>query len=156
MTTLEDANEIVAGANKTGGVEFGFDPNAGFFALTMTESGDPGLVKGKKDTGFHLEIEPADTWKIVFTLDQQRHWQFDNPAITFKNPDDAKFYDIVSSGPQRVVMKAQSTLQPNPSKPWPGTTHPFNLNLEVKQSAGHSYKLSIDPDIKNPPHSGGG
>lgn len=151
MTTIDDSSEMVPGANKSGGVEFGFDSSAGFFALIMTESGEPGLVKGKKDTGFYLEIEPADTWKIVLTLDQQCHWQFDDPAITFKNPADAKFYEIVSSGPQRVVIKAQSTLSSVPPKPWPEVIHRFNLNLVVKQSAGHSYKLSIDPDIKNPP-----
>lgn len=136
---------------KKGAVQFGFDPSSGYFALTMAGSGDPNLVTGNQTTGFALAICPGDMWTIEFTLDPACHWQFADPAITFKNPRDKPYYQIVSNTPQKVVMTAKSTMAGPLPPPWPQQIHPFNLNVTVGQSASASYDLVFDPIVENPP-----
>lgn len=156
MTISDTSTDRDPGLRKSGEVEFGFDTADGYFALTMKESGAPGLVKGDKEKGFHLVIIPGDKWKVAFTLDPRQKWDFDDPAISFKNPEHAKYYRTDSHGPHKVVMTMDSTQAAYSPPPWTEQNHPFNLHLEVKQSANKSYKLTIDPDIRNPPLNGGG
>lgn len=148
--TLDD-EALLAPPGKTGSVEFSLDTTDGFFTLLLSGAGDPGLVKGNRTDGFHLEIDPGDTWDITLSLDPRNQWAFDNPAITFKNPADAPFYAIRSTSPNRVVLRAISTQPAAIPKPWPEQIHPFNLHLKVRQSADAEYRLTIDPDVKNPP-----
>lgn len=138
-------------ANRSGQVEFGMDTSTGLFALTMAGSGDHGLVRGNQNDGFFLAINPGDVWKITMVLDPKREWEFEDPAVTFKNPDDAQYYRILSFSPNVVVMRAKSTFANPIPEPWPEVMHPFNLHLRVKQSATKSYVLIIDPDVGNPP-----
>lgn len=150
---MTDDYEIAS--NRSGQVEFGMDTSGGLFALTMTGSGDKGLVRGNQIDGFYLAINPGDVWTITMMLDPKLGWAFESPGITFKNPADAVHYRIISFSPRVVVMQAISTHAKPIPEPWPEVDQPFNLHLRVKQSAKKSYGLIIDPPLKNPPPGGG-
>lgn len=137
--------------SRSGQVVLGMDTSNGLFALTMTETGGAGLVRGNQEDGYYLAINPGDVWNITLMLDPKLGWEFESPAISFKNPADAAYYRILSFNPKVVVMRGASTYAKPIPEPWPVVKHPFNLHLRVKQSATKSYGLIIDPDLENPP-----
>lgn len=83
-------------------------------------------------------------------------------GITMKEDDLGSFYGGLEYGDYDKELDRYKSVQFGARFNKGGkldTTHPFNINVDLLQSGGKEpcwIGLTIDPDIKNPPASGGG
>lgn len=144
-------------ANKTAEVEFDLKPVGKYLKVVMRDLLYTGIIDGNADTGYYLRIEPGEHWQITMTLSDNWKWTFDKDPISFKRQGHANYYKLISQRPQQIVFEAKSkhAAPPVPNDPpWPPEDHPFNLYVLMNQSAGTTYPVTIDPDVKNPPLGG--
>ncbi len=143
--------------NKTAKVEFNLKPAGKYLKVVMSDPDLTGIIDGNADTGYYLRIGPGEHWLITMTLSRDWHWTFDTNPISFKRQGHSNYYKLISQSPQQVVFEAKSkhAAPPAPNDPpWPPEDHPFNLYVLMNQSAGTTYPVTIDPDVKNPPLGG--
>lgn len=137
------------GTERTARIELGLKPEGRYLQFTMTDPDRTGVVGGNAADGFFLAIRPGESWLLTLTLGNAWSWRFDDAPITFKHQGHAQYYRVISASAKSVVLEARSKHASAGNHP--ADLHPFNLYVIMDQSAGKSYPLTIDPDVKNPP-----
>ena len=137
------------GTERAARIELGLKPDGRYLQFTMADLDGTGVVGGNAADGFYLAIRPGEKWLLTLTLGSSWSWQFDNAPITFKHQSHAQYYRVISASAKSVVLQARSKHANAGNHPT--DLHPFNLYVIMDQSAGKSYPLMIDPDVKNPP-----
>lgn len=146
------------------------DPNLDMTASPVVFNVTLGVVNGQIVLDFEQEGKPGQKYigitkncVVVIKLNGDQLWlSRDRDAITTKEPLSSYYGGLVYDGYDKTLDR-YNTVSFNAiynSGGKYGTNHPFNINVDLKQTAADGtvswVPLTIDPDIKNPPPQGSG